>query len=86
MEEYIINNLKRVFDDNKNPVISKEYVKKNCIPIEFINEQIQVYKDCIKKAKPDDLMLIEYYEDRIEELKRLIANWRLNNARALEFR
>ena len=65
----------------ENKVIAKEYVDKNYISIEFINEQIQVYEDCIKKAKPDDLMLIEYYEDRVEELKRLIDNWRKKNCK-----
>ena len=62
----------------ENKVIAKEYVDKNYIPINFINKQIQLYKNNIKKAKQDDLMLIEYYEDRVEELKRLIDNWRIN--------
>ena len=62
----------------ENKVIAKEYVDKNYISIKFIDEQIKKYEDNIKKAKQDDLMLIEYYEDRIEELKRLIANWRIN--------
>lgn len=62
----------------ENKVITKEYVDKNYIPIEFINKQIQLYENNIKTAKKDDLMVIEYYEDRIEELKRLMANWRIN--------
>lgn len=62
----------------ENKVIAKEYVDKNYIPIEFINKQIQLYENNIKTAKKDDLMVIEYYEDRIEELKRLMANWRIN--------
>ena len=62
----------------ENKVIAKEYVDKNYISIKFIDEQIKKYEDNIKKAKQDDLMLIEYYENRIEVLKRLIANWRIN--------
>lgn len=46
---------------------------KNSIPKSKIKEKIEELKESIKKAKPDDLMYIEYCEDRIEVLQELLA-------------
>lgn len=64
MEEYIISNLKKVFDDNKNPVISKEYVKENF-----------VHKDLIRIIR-DKFEWEDYYgfEDVLNDLNKILED------------
>lgn len=44
----------------------------NSIHKDILIEKINKYKECIKGCKPDDLMLIDYYEDRVKFLEELI--------------
>lgn len=62
MDEYIINNLKRVFEDNRNPVIVKKYVEENFI-----------HKDIIREIR-DKAECMDYYTlvDVIYDLNKIL--------------
>lgn len=44
----------------------------NSIHKNDLEDKIKKYKQCIENCKPDELMLIDYYEDRILFLEELI--------------
>lgn len=44
-------------------------IKKNFIPKSKIKEKIESYKAKIKNLKPDELVLEDYYETKIEALQ-----------------